>query len=489
MKGHSTLPQGWTWTTLEEILLTLESGGRPKGGARNVKEGIPSIGGEHLLYDGGFDFAKIRYVPKEFYQKMMRGKILKKDILVVKDGATTGKTAFVPDSFPFQEAAVNEHVFILRVSEKYIEPKYLFFWMQSPFGQQCVKDNFQGTAQGGINTYFIKNSQFPCPPFAEQGRIVARVEELFSNLDAGIDALKKVRMQLKRYRQAILKNAFEGKLTEEWRKTHQDHVESRQILLENIRKIQKLTIQQRRINSVDRSQSRDLPENWIWSTIDETSDLISGQHVLKGRYNQKKEGIPYLTGPQDFQLKYPTATKWTTEPKVISNNNDVLVTVKGAGVGKTNMLKLKEAAISRQLMAIRSRFPNPDYIFYYLQSAFSTLRRLGSGSTVPGIRREQILSFPIPLTSLSEQNKIVEEIEQCLSVADETEEIAEQALRQSETLHQSILKKAFEGKLVEQVPMDEPAEKLLERIRKDRAKHEAERKSESKPQIQQMRLI
>ena len=169
------LPKGWVWTNIENILLTLESGGRPKGGVKNIKEGIPSIGGEHLLYNGGFDFTEIRYVPRDFYKKMTRGKILRGDVLVVKDGATTGKTAFVADSFPFTDSAVNEHVFILRVFNQYTEPQYLSFWMQSPFGQQCVKNNFQGTAQGGINTLFVKNSNFPLAPLLEQHRIVTKL--------------------------------------------------------------------------------------------------------------------------------------------------------------------------------------------------------------------------------------------------------------------------------------------------------------------------
>ena len=203
------LPKGWVWTTIEDILLTLESGGRPKGGVKNIKEGIPSIGGEHLSYNGSFNFTEIRYIPKEFYAKMTRGYIRKKDILVVKDVATTGKTAFVSDSFPYNKAAANEHVFILRVLEDYTIPKYLFFWMQSLYGQKCVTDNFQGTAQGGINSLFVKNSDFPLPPFSEQTRIV----DYLDGLRAKVEKLQqKQSNDLEELKNSILDKGFKGEL-------------------------------------------------------------------------------------------------------------------------------------------------------------------------------------------------------------------------------------------------------------------------------------
>src|SRR3989344_2886051 len=142
------LLKNWNQELLKEVLISLESGGRPKGGAQ--LEGIPSIGGEHLNYNGGFNFEKMRFVSEIFFNSMQKGIIQKNDVLIVKDGATTGKTSFVGESFPYEKAAINEHVFIARVNNKLIS-KFLFYYLFSLEGQLQLKKAITGSAQGGIN--------------------------------------------------------------------------------------------------------------------------------------------------------------------------------------------------------------------------------------------------------------------------------------------------------------------------------------------------
>ena len=180
---NDELPQGWTTTALAELLTAVESGSRPRGGVRGIREGIPSVGGEHLKYDGTFDFRSVKYVPKEFAADMNRGRIQTNDILVVKDGATTGKTAFVDSSFPFRTAFVNEHVFICRPTPQ-IEPRFLFRFLASKAGQERILENFKGSAQGGINQSFAPNTEVPLAPVNEQRRIVAKLEKLLGKVDA-----------------------------------------------------------------------------------------------------------------------------------------------------------------------------------------------------------------------------------------------------------------------------------------------------------------
>jgi len=113
-----------------------------------------------------------------------------------------------------------------------------------------------------------------------------------------------------------------------------------------------------------REEHPSLPQGWTWGTINEIGNLISGQHILKENYNLAAVGIPYLTGPDDFGPKFPIISKWTEKPKAMALENDTLITVKGAGVGKINLLGTSKAAISRQLMAIRSDYINSSYIYF-----------------------------------------------------------------------------------------------------------------------------
>src|SRR5690606_25492705 len=113
---------------LSQILSSLESGGRPKGGASLDSNGIPSLGAEHLDGNGGFNFKTVKYIPLEYFNGLKNGIIEKENILIVKDGATTGKVSFVTDEFPFDKAAVNEHVFLLKIDTSKAHPKFAFHY-------------------------------------------------------------------------------------------------------------------------------------------------------------------------------------------------------------------------------------------------------------------------------------------------------------------------------------------------------------------------
>lgn len=168
---------GWKEVKLSDILESIENGNRPKGGITDLKDGIPSFGGEHINSKGGFNLKNVRLIPKDFYNSMKRGKIKKGDVLVVKDGATTGKVSFVDDDFPFESAAVNEHVFILRGKKDLVYQKFLFYHLYSPIGQRQMDANFHGAAIGGINTQFIKNYNLILPPLLTQKKIAAVLEK------------------------------------------------------------------------------------------------------------------------------------------------------------------------------------------------------------------------------------------------------------------------------------------------------------------------
>ncbi len=160
--------------TLAEITELIESGQRPKGGVRHIEDGILSIGGEHINKEGSFDLSTPKYVPKSFFEKLTSGKISVGDVLVVKDGATTGKTAIVPESFPYDEACVNEHVFRIVTNSK-IHPTYLFAVLFSSVGQKQINRLISGAAQKGIVRVTIAEVLIPLPSPSIQQKIAEEV--------------------------------------------------------------------------------------------------------------------------------------------------------------------------------------------------------------------------------------------------------------------------------------------------------------------------
>lgn len=142
------VPEGWQKVNLEDILDELEAGNRPKGGATD--EGIPSIGAENIIGIGKYDYIKDKFIPEEFFEKMNRGVIKNRDVLLYKDGANIGRVSYFGDGFPHLKCAVNEHVFILRTNKK-CSQNFLYFWLDRPEANQMVKNLNASTAQPGVN--------------------------------------------------------------------------------------------------------------------------------------------------------------------------------------------------------------------------------------------------------------------------------------------------------------------------------------------------
>ena len=163
--------------------VTLESGLRPKGGVGGILDGIPSLGGEHLNTDGGFIFEKIKYIPQDFFETLNKGHIYPNDIIVVKDGATTGKTSFVDNDFPHIRAVVNEHLFIVRVDSKVAFPKYVFYCLFSSEGQKQILSDFRGATIGGISRDFPRNVNVPIPTMAKQIQIANFLDHKTEQID------------------------------------------------------------------------------------------------------------------------------------------------------------------------------------------------------------------------------------------------------------------------------------------------------------------
>ena len=184
----------WPMVELGEVC-DIFNGSRPKGGA--INSGVLSIGGEHLNYDGSFKLRKPKYISEEYFKKLKRGKLENNDVLVVKDGATTGKTGYFDGNSPFKIGAVNEHVFILRAKNKnQYNPFLLFKILKSEFGQKEFLKYKTGAAQGGINLS-IKKIEIPLPPLEVQEKIVAELDGYQKIIDGAKQIVKNYKPTIK----------------------------------------------------------------------------------------------------------------------------------------------------------------------------------------------------------------------------------------------------------------------------------------------------
>ena len=164
LKIVNGLPEGWERVRMEQVLIALESGGRPRGGALE-RDGIPSIGAENVIGLGQYDYSKEKYVPEDYFAKMRRGVIQSRDVMLYKDGAHIGRSSMFGDGFPHSQGAVNEHVFILRADAD-VGQSYLYFWLSQPETRQSVVNLNANTAQPGISQDKLKTLWFLLPPEA-----------------------------------------------------------------------------------------------------------------------------------------------------------------------------------------------------------------------------------------------------------------------------------------------------------------------------------
>jgi type I restriction enzyme M protein len=178
VKKKVKIESTWENKKISEILSVLESGKRPQGGVSEYHSGIPNLGGEHINLDGTISIENMKFVTENYFKQAKQGVLNDLDILICKDGALTGKVAlFKKDNFPFDKGMINEHVFILRTNEFCLQ-RYLFDMLFSQNGQELLKLNITGTAQGGLNRENLLNIQIPLPPLEIQQKIVSEIEVL-----------------------------------------------------------------------------------------------------------------------------------------------------------------------------------------------------------------------------------------------------------------------------------------------------------------------
>ena len=193
------IPRDWGVRKLGNALRSLESGNRPRGGVlAHNPNGVLSIGGENINWDGSLELDDCLRFNESFYDSLRKGKIEVGDVLLVKDGATIGKLAYI-SRVPEERAMVNEHVFLLKTDPAKFDSRFLFYFLFSEVGQQQIEGSISGSAQGGINKTILDDILVFYPPLSQQSRIATVLswfDDLIENKRRQNEILEKTAMAI-----------------------------------------------------------------------------------------------------------------------------------------------------------------------------------------------------------------------------------------------------------------------------------------------------
>ena len=357
----------WPLKSFSEIVSAIETGSRPTGGVGNITSGVLSLGGEHIDNSSGFlNLSEPKYVPIEFYERADRGKLQKGDLLICKDGALTGKVAIVRDELDGQKAMINEHIFIIRCGNESTQ-RYLFFFLYSPFGQDLLKSNITGSAQGGLNRSNLAKIKIPYPADSIQQKIVAECQ----NIDAEAQDAEVKIAKLKEDINEIVAD-IKGKITK----------------LGTIAKFK---------NGL----------NYKEATVGDTVSIV-GVANFKDNKSPKWDDVKNITIKKNVDDSY------------LLHKNDLL-TVRSNGsrelVGRFMLIeKEPEKRTTFSGFSIRVRIVSDEVdseFLYYLLSSENVRQHLTTGSNganIKSLNQELLSNLEITLPSLSEQKIVVDKI-------------------------------------------------------------------------------
>ena len=459
--------------------------------------------------DHGVPLVRIRDISKEETEHRYFGEfddqylIEKGDILVGMDGD------FAVSRWRGGKALLNQRVCKVTVTSDRFDERFLFLCLQ-PFLDAINAETSSVTVKH-LSSKTVDEIPLPLPPLAEQHRIVAKIEELFSELVKGIESLKTARRQLEIYRQSVLKHAFEGKLTALWREENKDKLETPKELLARVKReraaysecqfqewrsaVKKWEDGDRRTNRPKKPPSPKLlskldehlypglphlPESWVWEKL---GWMTCGVEYGTAAKSSKSGRVPVLRmgNIQNGTFDWADLVYTSDNDEIagyLLHDGDVLFNRTNSPelVGKTAIYRGERPAIFAGYLIRVNQIPavvESEYVNFFLNS--NVARQYGDSVKTDGVNQSNIngaklVNYPFPYCSVQEQREIVRILDKTMSMVDDTEAKIHAELERSVVLRQAILKEAFAGQLVAQDPGDEPASVLLEKIRTESAK-------------------
>jgi type I restriction enzyme S subunit len=470
-----SLPENWQWTTLG-IVCKIASGNTPSTKNKSNFGGkIPWITPSDL---SNFNYKYISKGRRNITKKGLNSSsaaILPAGTVIFSSRAPIGYVAIAKNEFSTNQGCKNF------IPKEGLFNEYLYYYLK---GNKGLAEKYaSGTTFLELSAGKAAFVPISLPPLPEQHKIVERIEELFTKLDAGVEALKKVKEQIKQYRQSVLKSVFEGKLTADFRQRMlNDELGILNEKKDNLKS---------RIDNSELKNLPELPKGWEWTNFERIGEVNPRFNKNSFKTDLEVTFLPMRnvkaeSGKIDLsltkKLSYILKKSYT-----YFGNGDILFAkitpcMENGKVAIADGLKNGIGFGSTEFHVIRlsKDFSRKFFFYYIIQEKFRKEAERNMKGTAGHMRvpTNYIKKVPIVFPPLPEQQKIVEEIEKRFSIADEVEKTVDESLKQAEKLRQSILKKAFEGKLTEKWRKEHPelvsgensAEKLLEKIKAEKKK-------------------
>lgn len=415
------------------------------------------------------------------------------DVVVSMTRPNLNAVALIPDSLDGAIGSTGFHV----LRSRWVAPSYLYYLVQSDAFIDAMCDVVQGALYPAVRPKDIASFRFFFPSMAQQNRIVAKLEELLSDLDAGVAELKAAQKKLGQFRQSLLKAAVEGALTADWRQ-HNPPTETGAQLLDRILTERRTRWEARQLAKFkeqgkappkdwkskypepakpDATGLQELPQGWVWSSIGQCFHVAVGATPSRKEPGYWNGDIPWVSSGE-VQFSRITMTKENITEDGLSNSStrinpigSVMLGMIGEGKtrGQVSILDI-EAANNQNCAAIWVSETEilPEYVYFWLWSRYDQTRKGSSGNNQPALNKSIVENIPFPLPPLEELKMLVALLASAMDQALNQEKALETSLKQSAAQRKNILKAAFSAQLVPQDSADEPASVLLERIRAER---------------------
>ena len=407
------VPEGWAWARLQYII-SLSSGKTIKVRQLTDEGDFPVYGGNGI--NGMYSYYNVE----------------PKTIVIGRVGYYCGSVYKT-----ISKAWVTDNALIATIKEPNI---FDIDFLVSTLTYLNLGTTSVSTAQPVVSGKGILPLIVPIPPKKEQNRILRQIKKIAPLLDAIENSQKETLSLIANTKSKILDLAIRGKLVPQ-----DPNDEPASVLLERMRAEKEELIKQGKIkrdkkesvifkgddnsyyekvgnnvNCIDEKIPFELPEGWAFIRLNTAWELISGRDLSPSEYNDKNDGIPYITGASNFRNGHISLVRWTTVPQVITRRGDLLLTCKGT-IGEIAHNNFGEAHIARQIMAIRNIYSlNIDFLALCIEYSMTKIKQAAKG-LIPGISREDILNLIIPIPPIKEQENICNKLKVTFSAIEHIE--------------------------------------------------------------------